>query len=146
MNMARVDILIPYVEKLLRDFSGKKDLGPDKAGRYPLELGSARYFVTVGTTKPGDLPVVQIWSVVLDKVEKSPELFEELNNINGSILFGRVYWAQSKVWAVAEIMASDLDASELTNACMAIGDITDRHDDQLKQKFGGEIKVKNPLT
>lgn len=43
--MTRVDILFPYVEKVLRDFSGKKDIGPDELGRYSLASGSARYYV-----------------------------------------------------------------------------------------------------
>src|SRR5262245_56030335 len=80
-TMARIELLRPYVEKVVSEYLG---IEPGKLivnddGTIPVSVGSANYYIRL---MDGDPPVLQVYSIVLEEIQKSPELFEAINDIN----------------------------------------------------------------
>ena len=130
----RVDVVRPYVEKLLKEFFSAETLIVDGDGDWPVRVGSAMYYVRL---VDGDPPVLSIFSAILRDVTTSPELFEELNRINSSVRFGRLYFADGVVWAKSELVAESMDKVSLSSSCYAIGGMADQYDTELGTRFGG---------
>lgn len=135
--MARVDVVRPYVEKLLSDFVGVKEVAVDDDGDVPIRRGSTMYWVSLYSN--ADEAQVRVWSYMAREVPSSSGLFEHLNEINARIRYGRVYWDNEDVIVSHELLAEHLDGRELENACECIGGISDAHDDELVSRFGGRV-------
>ena len=130
----RVDVVRPYVEKLLKEFFGAETLIVDGDGDWPVRVGSTMYYVRL---VDGDPPVISIFSAILRDVTTSPELFDELNRINSSVRFGRLYWADGVVWAKSELVAESMDKVSLSASCYAIGGMADQYDTESGLGSGG---------
>ncbi len=127
----------PYVEKLLREFSGQQALVVDDDGDIPFRRGSTMYWVSL--FEHNREAQVRVWSFMARGVASAPGLYEHLNGINADIRYGRVYWEDGDVIVSTELLAESLDARELENACECIGGISDAHDDDLVASFGGSM-------
>ncbi len=132
-------MLRPYVEKVVGDYLG---IAPGKLivnddGSIPITAGSADYTIRL---VEGDPNVLQVYSVVLQEVEKSPELFEALNAINRDLFFTRLFWLDDKrVIAGIEMIPESADKEEIANACKSISWAADKYDTELHGKFGGKM-------
>jgi hypothetical protein len=131
------DSLRSYLEQVARSYLGlgpTDDLHVDADGDIPIRQGSALYHVSLLEHSP---PLVRVWSIVLDGVEATPELLEELNDVNATIVAVRLYALAGRVVAATEIRADTLDAAELEFACNSIGHLADWIDTTLAVRFGG---------
>ena len=141
--MTRIEVLRPYVEKVLSEYLGAEHLIADKDGDYPVQHGSALYYVRLVDQKP---PVVRVFSWMLHDVERTPELLAELNDINMSVSFVRLFWSEGDVIVATELLAETLDPEELAEACDTVGQVADRHDSRLRERFGGKIQFEEPAV
>lgn len=134
--MARLDRIRPYLEKLLSEGFGIPDLAPDPDGDYPFRFRSAGYYVRLINEKS---PTVQVFSIALREVKRSPKLFTAVNDINAHIAFARVYVVDRQVVVATELVAETIDAEELGNACNIVGRVADEFGPLLQKEFGGRV-------
>ena len=123
------------VQRLLSDYLGADAADPADEPAV-IRSGSAIVYVRLIAADP---PLVRVFSPMLTGVPESPELLAELNVINSTACFARVFWRDGKVFAAAEHLAADLDDPELTNICDWVSDLADHHDNRLQDLFGGEL-------
>jgi T3SS (YopN, CesT) and YbjN peptide-binding chaperone 1 len=137
--MPRLDLLRPYVEKAVGEYLG---IEPGKLivnddGTIPVTVGSAAYYIRL---VDGDPAVLQVYSIMLEEMAKSPELFEALNGINRELYFAKLFWLDDqRIIAATEIVAETADKEEISNACNAIAWTADHYDTELHTKFGGKM-------
>jgi hypothetical protein len=132
--MPSVDMLRPYVERLLAEWLQTDDLVVDDDGDVPIRFGSALYYVGLVDRDP---PLVRVWSTVLRDVEKSPELLDAINDVNTRIIQCRMFFDDGAVTLATEVIAEELGKEELIEVCNAIATIADDFDDDLQGRFGG---------
>ncbi len=128
------EALRPLVEDALEGWLGLDELVRDADGDYPIRVGSALMFVQVLDGVP---PVVRIFSPILRDVAASAVLLEALNDINGRIRFGRVFWTGRQVVVAMELTAAGITADQVVFACTELGNLADHLDDGLHGRFGG---------
>ena len=131
------DVLRPYVHQVVREYLGLEPeiaLEVDDDGDVPIRWGSALYYVSILDRDP---VLVRVWSIVLRSVDHSDELLAELNDINASIVAGRVFFKEDRLIAATELRADTMDRGELEFACWAIGSLADWIDTTLAVRFGG---------
>jgi hypothetical protein len=132
------EALRPHVENIVRAYLGLaagEDLAVDGDGDIPVRSGSAMYYVSLLDREP---VLVRVWSIVLDEIETSADLLEELNEMNSSIVAARVFSTGRRIVAATELRADTLDAAELAFACDSIGALADWIDNTMQIRFGGE--------
>lgn len=139
--MGRIDRIRPYVEKLLREGFGIPDLGPDADGDYPFRFRSAGYYVRLFNEQS---PTVQLFSIVVRDIKRSPKLLAALNDVNAKASFVRVYWLDQRVVVATELVAETLDAEELGNACNVVGQLADAIGKGIVAEFGGKLLFEEP--
>jgi Putative bacterial sensory transduction regulator len=134
--VARLDVIRPFVEKAVAEYIGTKpdDLMVNEDGSIPIRRGSTAYYVRLMDGSP---PMVQVYSTILYDVQKSPELFERLNEINAETMFARAFWTGDSVVVATEMVADSIDTEQLANACGVVGTVSDHFDDELRSSFGG---------
>ena len=139
----RTDMVRAYVESLLERLIGAKQVSPDDDGDYPVRYGNALYYVRL----VGDVdPVVQVFSVAVSGVEPTPDLLEELNSINSSIRFARIFWVREQVLIESEMVGEGVEPADFDNACRAVATITDHYGPLLAERFGGKTAFADEKT
>lgn len=133
--MPSVEILRPYVEKLLTEWLQVDNLVIDDDGDVPIRYGSVVYYVSLIDRDP---PLVRVWANILRGVKKNMKLLEAINEANTTLLQCRMFWNDDAVIVSTEVVADELDKEELIEACDAIANIADEYDDALQKDFGGE--------
>ena len=126
--------LTPLVERSLARWLGASEVVRDRDGDYPIRVGSALMFVRLVDGVP---PVVRIFSPILHDIAESQALLAALNEINGQIRFGRVFWMARQVIVAMELTAVDISADQVAFACIELGNLADHLDDGLHGRFGG---------
>lgn len=126
--------LAPLIEDALKRWLRLDELARDDDGDYPIRLGSALMFIRLLDGVP---PVVRIFSPILRDIAASAALLAALNEINGRIRFGRVFWAGRQVVVAMELTAVDITADQVAFACIELGNLADHLDDGLHGRFGG---------
>lgn len=107
----------------------------------PVPQGSAAVDIDFDTLGRGR-GVVCLRAHVLEEVDVRPdnrlEILEHLNALNQSALFGRFYLDADRTTIMLEheLLAEDLDASELMNALLTVGLVADQTDDELQRALG----------
>jgi hypothetical protein len=101
-----------------------------------IRAGTAVYYLRLIDAAP---PVVRVFSPLLRKVERSPDLLVELNDLNARLSFVRLFWRDGTVYAATELLAETLTHAELSNACDGLADAADYYDERLHARFGGEL-------
>lgn len=118
----------------------------DRRGRdgdYPVRYKDALYYVRV--VGDGD-PVVQVFSIAVEGIPGTPELYEELNTINSNIKFARVFWVRDQVLVERELVGEGVDPADFDNACEAVATITDHYGPLIAAKFGGKTAFADEKT
>ncbi|MGI8729266.1 MAG: YbjN domain-containing protein [Solirubrobacteraceae bacterium] len=117
-------------------------VGDDACGFHvPVPQGSAAVDIDFDTLGRGQ-SVVRLRAHVLEQVDVRPEnrleILEHLNALNQSALFGRFYLDADRTTIMLEheLLADDLDASELMNALFTVGLVADQTDDELQRSLG----------
>jgi hypothetical protein len=118
------------------------EVSADGAGFHvPVPQGSAAVDIDFDTLGRGQ-SVVRLRAHVLDEVDTRSdnrlEILEHLNALNQSALFGRFYLDadHTTIMLQHELLADDLDASELMNALFTVGLVADQTDDELQRALG----------
>ncbi len=139
----RADMVRAYVESLLERLIGAKQVSPDDDGDYPVRYRNARYHVRL----VGDVdPVVQVFSVAVSGIAPTPALFKELNTINSSIRFARIFWVREQVLIESEMVGEGVEPADFDNACRAVATITDHYGPLLAERFGGKTAFADEKT
>jgi len=139
--MTKIQVIRPYVEKTLKELLGTEQIEVTDDGTIPIRRGSTAVYVRLMDEEP---PTLQVFSPLLQGVQKSPELLERLNEINGSVRFARLFWAADKVVVAAELDAETLDKEEIRTAVDVVSGVADDLDDQLRTDFGGTVLFPEP--
>lgn len=123
------------LEELLAEFLNVEEVECDDDGDYPIQGpdGSALWVRLHTDARPIS---AQVFSVLASDVERSPELFEELNSINADAAHVKVIWASGAVMAEVDIVAESLDMAELANALQVVHETADRYRGVLGAFFG----------
>jgi Putative bacterial sensory transduction regulator len=100
-----------------------------------IRAGTAVVYVRLVDAEP---PVVRVFSPLLRRIERGPDLLGELNDLNARLSFLRVFWRDGTVYAAAELLAETLTEAELANACDGVAETADYYDVRLHARFGGE--------
>ena len=118
------------------------EVSPDgRAFHVPVPQGSAAVDIDFETLDRGQ-GVVRLRAHVLEQVDvrgdNRLEILEHLNALNQSALFGRFYLDADRTTIMLEheLLADDLDASELMNALFTVGLVADQTDDELQRALG----------
>ena len=128
------DEAVATLEAALSEFVSGADLVPDRDGDLPIRVGSAIMFVRPVSGRP---PLLQLFSPLVSGVDMTPALLDSLNDINRSILFGRVFWAEREVVVSMELTSVGISAKQIAFACVQLGNLADHLDDVLRGRFGG---------
>ena len=131
------------LEALLREGFGITELTRDDDGDYPFAVADTAMYVRLARRTEG-APAVQVFATLVDDVKSGPEVLEELNAINVAAHLVRVFWVRNQVLAEAELIASDLDLSELTAACDAVAGAVRSYREVLHARFAGAIDAPVP--
>jgi hypothetical protein len=127
------------VEEIIGDLFGSLAIIPDQDGDYPLLRRSVPVYarlVTIDST-----PTLQVFAVVLEDIEASPELLNELNDLNKGASFARVFHVESQVLAEVDLVAETLDHDELRVAVERIRELVVRIAPTIALVFGGQEVV-----
>lgn len=125
------------VHGLVTDYLGGQEVPADLVAQpVAIRSGTAVVYLRLITSDP---PLVRVFSPLLRRLGRSPELLAELNELNGRLNFIRLFWRDDCVIAAAEVLASTLDPIELSNACDWVSDTADYYDERLREQFGGEL-------
>ncbi len=137
------DEAVASLEAALSEFVSGADLVPDRDGDLPIRVGSALMFVRSVAGRP---PLLQLFSPLLSSVDMTPTLLDSLNDINRSILFGRVFWADREIVVSMELTAVGITAKQIAFGCVQLGNLADHLDDVLRGRFGGRTMFEAPKT
>jgi hypothetical protein len=140
--MSKADMVRAYVESLLEQLVETGRVFPDNDGDYPLKFGSAQYFVLIDPG-PHDDPVVRVFATALANVEPSPELYEQLNEINRQLKFTRTFWVREQVLIETEMHWEALSSAGFKGACRNVAVAADYFGPLLASAFGGETAFGN---
>ena len=117
----RPDVALVYVRELLTTITGERP-EIDGDGDLPVRYNGAQFFVRIVGQRD---PWVQVFSVAVTDAVASPEIFEEINNINRDMRFARAFFVNGQVLIETEIWADDVNPANFQHACFNIAGATD---------------------
>lgn len=138
--MARAEVLWPFVEKTLWEILGDRMKVVDKHV-IAVKHGSSNVLIRLLDVEE---PRLQVFSMMLQNIQESPELLDALNDLSAGLAFAKVFWADGDVIIATELFAESLDRESLNNAVNVVAGAADRLDDELKSRFGGETAFPQP--
>jgi hypothetical protein len=94
-------------ESLLKQVVDTDRVQADADGDYPVRYESALYYVRIEVGRKDD-PVVQVFAIAVNGVDPTPDLYEELNNINSRLRFARVFWVRDQVLIESELTGDSM--------------------------------------
>lgn len=130
-----LDIARSHLETLIERVSGMPKAVADEDGDYPFAVAHARFFARVDGSAQ---PVIRVFAVVSNKVDKTPELLDTLNSINTHLVGVRTMWINDQVLFEADLRAMSADTVAFGEACQLVASTADHFGPPLVQNFGGE--------
>lgn len=139
--MTRIEVIRPFVERTIAEYLGIDDdaLEVLDDGTIPIGAGTAVVNVRLVEGHAGR-PLLSVFSPLLHDVERTSELLEKLNEVNSSLWFTRVFWADRRVILAMELLAEDLDRDQVEHAVSLVSFASDHWDGELREAFGGEVE------
>lgn len=135
----RSDQLDSWIEDTLKRELKVDKIERDGDGDIPIQCGSAMVFVqTVGVDS--ELPLIRVFSPLLEEFAMRPEVYESLNSINQQTPFAKavVDPAIPQIELAAELFVFEqLSSEQLMATIELIGEYADRFDTMLQKRFGG---------
>lgn len=116
----------------------------DSDGDLSLPAGSTRVFVRVREHPNGEATLVDVWAIILRKVEVTPALFEYIATNTDNWVFGHpALFVDDKTNTATVIMTHRLlgdylDLDELMYVVGGVAGSSDEFDDELQATFGGQ--------
>ena len=125
----------PQVEAAIREVYGQIAIHRDHDDDYRLVRRGTPVFGRLIDGKPTRL---QVFAVLLDEIDASPELYVELNDYNVELGYVRVAHLERQIWAVVDLMAETMQIGELKTAVEQIAGVAEKLAPMLQLRFGGE--------
>ena len=126
-----------WLLKNVREITERESIEPDDDGDIPVDFGSARTYVS-----PRNKPLsVDVYSILLENVNESPEMLMTLNKINCETPFVKVkYLAEEKqVTLHHEVMAEFISTKSLARHLNLVAKMADSLDTELQRNYGGSM-------
>ncbi len=128
----------------VRKITKREHLEPDEDGDIPVDVGSARTYVSPRLTRvdsKNKALSLDIYSILVQGVEKSPELLQALNRINCETPFVKAKYEEGERQVVLhhELMADSLSPERLAKHLGRIVFMADAVDSELQRQFGGDL-------
>jgi hypothetical protein len=124
-----------HVHKIVEAELGVLAVEQDDDGDYPLR----RFGIPIyGRMLDASPPLFQVFAVVLDGIESSPELLTELNEYNSNIEQARIFHVDDQVLAEVDLVAESLDRIELRTSMNRIATFAEKIAPTLQIVFGGD--------
>jgi len=137
-------LLRERVEAVIREVAGPLAVVQDGDGDYPLRrYHTPIYGRLLENGEPA--PLLQVFAMVLDDVEPSIEMLAELNDLNATLGFARIFLIDRQVLAEVDLVATTLDATELDTALDRISDLAMRITPMIAAVFGGTAPARAPV-
>jgi hypothetical protein len=125
------------IENVLTEVCGVLSLITDGDGDYPITRHGHRIYGRLhGQTKEA---LFQIFAVILDDIEPTPELLAEINQINSNIGYARVFCVANQVLVEVDLVAVACDEIEIEIAVKRIQRVASEIAPMLNALFGGEL-------
>ena len=133
-----------WLLKNVRTITEREHLEADDDGDIPVDVGSARTFVSprlIQIDPKNKALSLDIYSILVHGVEKSPELLLALNRINCETPFVKAKYEENEKQVVLhhELMADSLSPERLEKHLGMIAFMADALDTELQKQFGGEL-------
>lgn len=133
------DMVTSYVRDLLERLTGDRP-EPDHDDDLVVQFRGAKFHVHV--INPVN-PIVQVFTVVLDPVEPTPEVLAALNEMNQNLSFARAFQVAGQLLIETEIWGEDINANNFGHACWNIAAATDFFGPKLAEQFGGQLRFED---
>lgn len=124
-----------YVQSVIEKVFGSDALNRDSDGDYQLKTTGVPVWARL---VDGDPTSVSVFAIVAKDIDCTPELLAEINEINSSIQFARVQWADNILAVSSDLVASTLDPDELFTAFARVNAIGEEAGELILTMFGGE--------
>jgi hypothetical protein len=129
------DIARSHLETLIERVANIEKAAPDADGDYFVKTENAGFYARVDGE---DVPVIRVFSVVAKEIAKSPELLEQLNEINSSLSFVRTMWLAEQVLFGGESLALSTDVNDFSQLCRTVAMASDHFGPRIVQQHGGK--------
>lgn len=130
-------MLRSHIEDVIKEVVGPLGLVRDSDGDYPLVRRGTPVFARLWSDH--DAAVLQVFAVLVHDIAPSPELHSELNDLNTSSTFARLFHVDDQVLAEVDLAADTLDAHELRIALNRITVIAHEVMPTLAAVLGGNV-------
>jgi len=128
----------------VRAITKRDHLEPDEDGDIPVDVGSARTYVSPRLTRVdanNKALSLDIYSILVQGVEKTPGLLLALNRINCETPFVKAKYQDSGKQVILhhELMADSITTQKLARHLGMIAFMADALDTELQREFGGDL-------
>lgn len=128
----------------VRTITKSEHLEPDEDGDIPVDVGSARTYVSPRMTHvdaKNKALSLDIYSILVHGIEKSPDLLLALNRINCETPFVKAKYEEGERQVVLhhELMADSLSRERLAKHLRMIALMADALDTEMQRQFGGDL-------
>jgi len=106
----------------------------DEDGDVIVPCGSTLVFITVIENTE-----IRVFSVLVREPNACPEMYEVLNEINGNLKIGRIFYSSGVIVLEHNLRAQATNKAELIFAIDIVGDLADNFDHKLQERFGGTL-------
>lgn len=109
-----------------------------------IDYGSAQVSLSVNEGHSAiSMRAVVVGEVMIDDQESEIRLLRSLNDRNSRLQYGRFFYDPSRRQIIhdCQILATDLQASELMNGLVSVARTADEHDDLLCEELGTGVRA-----
>jgi hypothetical protein len=128
-----------WIEDTLKRELDVDEIERDEDSDIPVRWGSAMVFIRI-VGVDSELPLIRVFSPLLEDFTMRPEVYESLNSINRQTPFAKavVDPAIRQIELAAELFVFEqLSSEQLMATIELIGEHADRFDTMLQKRFGG---------
>lgn len=131
-----------HLEHVLTEEFGHLSAIMDDDGNYPISRRESEIFGRL--VSDDDVPVCRVFAKLLDECDASEELLRELNDLNASSTFVRLYLQDGVITAEADVAAEHVTRSELSTAAERVWSMAHNVIPTLAAVLGGR-QFEDPL-
>ena len=132
-----------WILENVREITKRDNLEADDDGDVPVDVGSARTYVSprlIQVDAKNKALSLDIYSILLQDVDKTPDLLQAINRINCDTPFVKAKYEEADKQVVLhhELLADALTSKKLSKHLGMIAFMADALDTELQRQFGGE--------
>jgi T3SS (YopN, CesT) and YbjN peptide-binding chaperone 1 len=135
--MRTATLLRGHVERTLQEHWDRRELVVDDDGDYPWRAGRAMCWVRV----EDDPPAVCVFAHAAHGVKRSARLLAEVNELNGSARWVKVFWHDGVVHVRRVLDLDACDPAAIRHACDCVGSVAEEIGPTLAAVFGGSLPL-----